>query len=83
MNQPKNMETPKFCKDCKWCKNNLFWRIISVGLGDPYYFAKCERPNVNFSNYDYLVAGFKGYKYCSTERKKDCGPEAKFWEPKQ
>jgi hypothetical protein len=77
------METPKFCKDCKWCKNNLFWRIISFGLVEPYYFAKCERPNGNFTNHEYLVAGFKGYyKYCSTERKNDCGPEAKFWEPK-
>ena len=78
-----NQNTPKFCIDCKFFKNNFF-------SGSEY--AKCSAfpiIEIEKDNADYLVNGYRKnskteYTYCSLARNSErlCGKEGKFYEKK-
>jgi hypothetical protein len=78
-----NQNIPKFCKDCKFFKNDFF---------SGSEFAKCSAfpiIEIEKDNSVFLVNGYKkeskkDFKYCSTARQYEhlCGKEGKFYERK-
>lgn len=78
-----NNKEIKFCKDCKWYKNNWIGRLFGPINID---HDKCMNPNIH-GNID-LVTGEIIGKECSIERKftsfgsgRDfCGPSGYLWE---
>jgi hypothetical protein len=76
-----NQNTPKFCIDCKFFKNNFF---------SGSEFGKCSLFPIEKEDYaDFLVNGYKKeskkeFTYCSTARNFEhlCGKEGKYYERK-
>lgn len=66
----------KFCKDCKWYKNNDNW-----GMGYDHH-DQCLCPEIQPG--PNLVTGRIPRAFCRMERLSNgkCGVEGKFWEPK-
>ena len=81
------MADVKFCKDCKWAKVTLVDRILP-GLG--WRYAKCLHPKIGPCprrlDGDFLASGKKRraeFFFASTNRKYNCGEEARYFEPKK
>ena len=67
----------KLCKDCNWVKRDWMFG---------WEFAKCKNPKSYTFSAD-LVSGGEHHGYCSIERANygtlnNCGPEGKYFEPK-
>ena len=63
----------KFCKDCRF-----FTEVLAQG--------ECQSPNVSVTIdpvFGREIRGYNGVAYCSTMRISDCGPDAKWFEPKE
>ncbi len=72
------MKNPKLCKDCKWCKKDWIFPIISFGLIGPYEFSSCTRVNL-----DDCVSGKPINNTCLFERARgSCGYHGCYWEAK-
>ena len=69
-------ENMKFCEDCKYCSTSLFG----------YEFAECHSPLRRVGDINVVTGKVTlVYKYARVNRiqgKGDCGPEARFFEPK-
>jgi len=88
--------TDKLCIDCKWCdyKKPPFWKHLFSYVPGPE-FAKCRHETSAADNDTYARAKMmvdgkdrREYNYCSIMRggyasEKLCGPDAKFFEPKE
>lgn len=67
-----------FCKDCKFYRPSKSLMAL---------YARCDNPNVKGRDTNgYIVTGAEedritDLQYCDTARGKECGPDAKLFEP--
>jgi hypothetical protein len=77
----------KFCKDCKHVRRDKVFAIASLGLGSKQWeFAKCARSRMWRSAAREMTSPkvrTGEHSFCSTQREFACGPDAKFFEPKE
>jgi len=78
----------KFCKDCKWCRQNIMERIFTLGFSDGFSEAKCVKPYITKD----LVTGLDHMRSsnikCNIQRcdfnfADSCGSTAKYFEDKE
>jgi hypothetical protein len=78
-----NQNTPKFCKDCKFFKNN-FLTGSEYSKCSAFPIIEIEKDNANFLVNGYKKDSKKEFEYCSIARGYEhlCGKEGKFYERK-